>query len=170
MKASTTPLGVALQPGLSSIVSIAIATCALIAVIWGAQRYHTAAGSTCLNTSVHGCRFGSQAYFFEDGGTAFNEAPPEWRLRAFDSACQPRQLLATLFNASSSGDDSGGSAQQLVIAMYGDRCACANSTAHIRNFSPIAVTARIVCESSAMQLELSPLQVSNGLRMHTAML
>ena len=124
---------------LGSIVTVACASFALLAVFWGAQRSYTVSVTACLSNSQVGCRFGSQAYFFEDGGIPFDDKAQEWRLRAFNSACQPKQLLPALLNDSSSGgggsssssSSSGGggsvnpsvsSMRQLVIALYGDRC------------------------------------------------
>ena len=67
------------------------------------------------------CRFGAQPYCFEDGGgRAFNETPQEWRLRSLDPACEPRELVAPLLNTSRR---TGPSANQLVIMIFGDRCA-----------------------------------------------
>ena len=61
----------------------------------------------------------SSPTFSGDGGKAkFNGTPQEWRLLPLDPACEPRQLVAPLLNASRHAVPS---AEQLVIMFFGDR-------------------------------------------------
>ena len=57
----------------------------------------------------------------EDSGSAkYNEMPAEWRLRTYDPACEPRELVAPLLNATLQGEPRD---DRLIILMFGDRCA-----------------------------------------------
>ncbi len=108
--------------GLAPVVLTAFACFLLFAVIWRAQGLQESPFAARITATSPDCRYGSQPYYFEDNAAAFNETPLEWRLHAFASACQPRQLFAAMINASVRGNDSSGSGRQLVIAMFGDRC------------------------------------------------
>jgi hypothetical protein len=126
MKTSTVMPSRALELGLGRIVATAAASFALLAATWAAVGNHRRFAVTVrLSDRSPRCRHGSQAYYFEDSGdAAFDETPREWRLRPFDSACEPRDLVTMLLNATGSGQDDdggGGCDTQLVIALYGDR-------------------------------------------------
>ena len=94
----------------------AFATCVL-AFVWRAQQAHDAARSY-----TDGCQLGRQPYYFDDGGSAkFNETPQphDWRLLSLDPACQPRQLVAPMINASRRAVPR---AAPLALMFFGDRC------------------------------------------------
>ena len=102
---------------------IVITTLALVGVglVWRSQLpvSHGFPRARDGRRDSEGRRFGVQPYFFGDGGKAkFNGTPQEWRLLPLDPACEPRQLVAPLLNASRHAVPS---AEQLVIMFFGDR-------------------------------------------------
>ena len=107
--------------GMAPIVMTAFACFLLFAVSWVAPALYGSQFNTHNTAALRGCRFGSQPYYFEDNAVAFNETPSKWRLRAFEKACQPKQLFKAMTNASIRGDDGRGGGRQLVIALFGDR-------------------------------------------------
>ncbi len=109
---------------LNAVVST-VAAVAVCALLWRVHDPHAGALLTGQSGGVDwppgGCQYGAQPYYFEDSGSAqFNDTPGEWRLRTFDSACEPRQLVEPLLNASRGGQRR---ADPLVILIFGDRCA-----------------------------------------------
>ena len=116
----------ALLPSLRSLSAVAttltgVVVCALLLQhvkqpAHGAARHGGRAGER-----LPGCDFGGQPYYFEDSGSAaYDVTPPEWRPRAFDAACEPRDLVGPLLNASLRAEPSE---NPLVILTFGDRCA-----------------------------------------------
>ena len=100
------------------IVVTSAAIAAALAVAWRAREPLPLA-RTIAGHQSEGCRFGVQPYIFVDaGGTLFNETPQEWSLLPFDAACQPRELVSPLLNASRSAEPRD---DKLVIMLFGDR-------------------------------------------------
>ena len=113
------------EAGPDLIVLTAIAVFLLFGVIRGAKHGQEVAATTySVSTRLPACHYGSQAYYFEDTGAAYDKEPKVWRLRAFDSACQPRPLFGELMNVTGgeNASDSDWAQGQLVIVLYGDRC------------------------------------------------
>ena len=103
-------------PHLVSAIVTTLATAAALALVWRSGLVHR----HVQILSGHGsCHYGDQPYYFlRSGSSAFNETPHAWRLRPLDAACEPRELVAPLLNASG---DPEPSARPLVIMLFGDR-------------------------------------------------